>query len=157
MTTSLFGVGNSVNVNVSGTLVPQSFLAIAGQTLFTLTNFTYTIGTNSLLVWINGQKQQLPRDFVETSTTSFTLIEGVVAGDYVDVIGFPQITLSAVPPGSIILGGTYSLANYISDSVINIKNSPYFASNITFTKPSVAPAALALPLAINGNLPTFTS
>ena len=72
MSTSLFGTGNSINVNVNCTLIPQSFVATASQTLFTLTNFSYTVGTNSLLVWINGQKQQLPRDFTETSSSSLT-------------------------------------------------------------------------------------
>ena len=32
-------------------------------------------------------------------------------------------------------------------------NSPYFSSNITFTKPSLWPDALAFPEAENGNLP----
>jgi len=36
-------------------------------------------------------------------------------------------------------------------------NSPYFASKINFTNPSLAPAALALPEAENGNLPTLIS
>ena len=96
MTASLFGTSGAVNVNVKGTLIPQSFTATDSQTLFTLTAFTYTPGTNSLLVFINGQRQILTRDFTETSTTSFTLLEGCVAGDYVDVIGFPQVDLSSV-------------------------------------------------------------
>lgn len=95
MTTSLFGVGASFNVNVNGSLIPQSFVASAGQVLFTITNFSYAVGTNSLLVWINGQKQAPPRDFTETSTISFTLLEGCIAGDFVDIIGFPQVTLTA--------------------------------------------------------------
>jgi hypothetical protein len=99
--TSLFGTSQSVNVNVNGTLVPQSFIGTSGQTLFTLTAFTYTPGTNSLLVFINGQRQVVGRDFSETSSSSFTLAEGVVAGDYIDVIGFPKIDLTAVSQGSI--------------------------------------------------------
>ncbi len=82
-------------MNVNGTLVPQSFVGTAGQTVFNITNFTYTPGTNSLLVFINGQRQTL-RDFAETSTTSFTLTEGVAVGDFVDIIGFPQTTLTAI-------------------------------------------------------------
>jgi hypothetical protein len=105
MAASLFGAGTTPQVNVNGTLVPQQFTATAGQTVFTLTSFTYTPGTNSLLVFINGQRQILTRDFLETSSTSFTLVEAVTAGDYVDVIGFPQITLTAVPQGSIDWSG----------------------------------------------------
>jgi hypothetical protein len=100
--TSLFGVGGTVNVNVSGTLIPQSFTATAGQTLFTLSGFTYTPSTSSLLVFINGQRQVIGRDFTETSSSSFTLVEGCVVGDYVDVIGFPQTDLTAVTAGSVI-------------------------------------------------------
>ena len=36
-------------------------------------------------------------------------------------------------------------------------HSPYFASNITFTNPSVAPEAFAFPDAEKGNLPTLIS
>jgi len=36
-------------------------------------------------------------------------------------------------------------------------HSPYFASKITFTKPSGVPAAVAFPEAEKGNLPTFIS
>lgn len=121
MTASLFGVGTAVNVNVAGTLIPQSFVATAGQTLFTLSGWTYTQATNSLLVFINGQRQIISRDFTETSSSSFTLLEGCIVGDFVDIIGFPQISLSAVVPGSISLGSNYSLANYLSDSIINVK------------------------------------
>lgn len=95
MSASLFGTGGTINVNVQGSLVPQSFIGIAGQTVFNITNFTYSVGTNSLLVFINGQRQILTRDFVETSTTQFTLVEGVQAGDFVDIIGFPQVVLTA--------------------------------------------------------------
>lgn len=101
MTASIFGQGSTVNVNVNGTLIPQSFTATDGQTLFNLVGWTYTPGTNSLLVFINGQRQIITRDFNETSSSSFTLIEGCVAGDYVDIIGFPQIDLTAVNYGAI--------------------------------------------------------
>lgn len=100
MSTSLFGLGSTVNVNVNGSLIPQSFVGTAAQTVFNITSFQYTPGTNSLLVFINGQRQILGRDFTETSATSFTLLEGVFAGDFVDIIGFPQTTLSATTAGS---------------------------------------------------------
>lgn len=101
MPASLFGPGAIPVVNVQGSLIPQSFVATAGQTVFTLSAFTYTLGTNSLLVFINGQRQILTRDFTETSTSSFTLVEGCIVGDFVDVIGFPQLILTAVPVNSI--------------------------------------------------------
>lgn len=127
MATSLFGKGSTVTVNVNGTLVPQSFTATAGQTVFNITAFTYVVNTNSLLVFINGQKQQSGRDFSETSTSSFTLLEGCVEGDNVDIIGFPQVDLTAVNAGSVILGGTYSLKDYLTDSPLNVKAFPFNA------------------------------
>ena len=45
----------------------------------------------------------------------------------------------------------------IADHMCVPSHSPYFASKITLTKPSVWPAAEALPEALNGNLPTLIS
>jgi Pectate lyase superfamily protein len=138
MSASLFGQGSPVNVNVNGTLVPQSFIATVGQTVFNITGWSYTPGTNSLLVFINGQRQVVGRDFVETSSTSFTLLEGCVVGDFVDVIGFPQIDLTAVSPGTIFLGNNYSLANYVADDRVNVKGYPYLAKGDGVTDDTAA-------------------
>lgn len=114
MSASLFGIGGTAPINVTGTIVPQSFTATASQTIFNLTAFTYTPGTNSLLVWINGQKQQLTRDFVETSSTAFTLLEGCVAGDYVDVLGIPAVALNSLGNG---LSGT---ATFVAATTVSV-------------------------------------
>lgn len=127
MSASLFGVGQSVNVNVNGTLVQQSFIGTSGQTVFNLTGFTYTPNTNSLIVYINGQKQQVGRDFSETSSSSFTLVEGVIAGDYVDVIGFPELTLTSTVPAGVIFGSGYTLQNYVSNRILSVKDYPFLA------------------------------
>lgn len=92
--TSLFGGGTNLTANASGTLLPQSFIPVDGQTLFNITAFSYTQGTNSLIVFINGQKQRVGIDFIETSTTSFTLTSPVTALDSVEVIGFPLATIT---------------------------------------------------------------
>lgn len=102
MTASLFGVGGTVNVNVNGTLVPQSYVATPGQTSFLISNFIYTINTNSLLVWINGVKQISGTDFTEVDSIHFTLVEACIGGERVEIIGFPEINLTAVPVGSIV-------------------------------------------------------
>lgn len=92
MAASLFGTGGVTNANVQGSLVPQVFTATAGQTLFTLTAFTYSVGTGSLLVFINGSLQS-SKDYAETSTGSFTLVEACLGGESVLALGFPETTL----------------------------------------------------------------
>jgi hypothetical protein len=61
----------------------QYFVAIDGQTVFNLTLFTYSPGSKALHVHINGVKQRRGIDFIETSTTSFTLDEALEVGDTV--------------------------------------------------------------------------
>lgn len=128
MPTSLFGVGEVINAYTAGTIVPQSFFGTAGQTLFVLTNFQYSPNTASIQVYINGSLQTSGRDYTETSSISFTLVEGVKLGDFVDVIGLPRTTTDSTTPGAILVGGTYSLAQYLNDSVINVKAYPYLAT-----------------------------
>jgi hypothetical protein len=93
--TSLFGNTSQILANASGTVLQQRLASTAGQTVFNLTAFNYVPGTSSLIVFINGQKQTLGIDFVETSTSSFTFTSALTAVDVVDVIGFPDLTLTA--------------------------------------------------------------
>jgi hypothetical protein len=155
MATSLFGVGDVLNASQGGTVVPQSFVGTAGQTLYNLTNFTYTPGTNSLTVYINGNLQMVGRDYTETSSTSFTLNEGVIAGDFVDVFGVPITTLTAVTPGVVSLGGGYSLQNYINDSIVNVKNFPFLAKLDGITDDTAAIQAMLTFLSVAGGIGYF--
>lgn len=152
MSSSLFGVDNIINANVKGTLVPQSFIGTAGQTVFPITNFTYVVGTNSLQVYVNGSLQTSGRDYTETSNNSFTLSQGVFAGDFVDIIGFPEIDLTAVPPGTIILGGTYTLSNYLSDLYVNVKSAPWYCKGNGVTDDTAAWNAVAEFARINNKV-----
>lgn len=124
MTASLFGFGNEISV--SGGLVPQSFVATAAQTLFTLNAFQYAVGTNSLLVFINGVLQKSGRDFTETSNSSFTLLQAAAVGDLVDVIGFPGLSLISASIGQqynvIGISGTAVPAN-------NLRGTAVFAAS----------------------------
>ena len=62
----------------------QVFTATAGQTVFILTEFPYLIGVNQLMVYVTGIKQIIGVNYTETSTNSFTLTSGVVAGTKVE-------------------------------------------------------------------------
>lgn len=127
MATSLFGVGSSILVNVAGTVTKQNFTASAGQTVFNLTSFAFVPNTGSLLVFINGSFQTIGTDFTESSTgTAFTLLEAVEADDVVIAVGFPEIDLTAVNASSIFLDGTYTLADFISDSGVIVTAPPYY-------------------------------
>lgn len=151
MSASLFGLGQTLAVNVNGTVVTEHFVGLGGQTLFTLANFVYAQNTNSIIVFINGQKQTSGKDYTETSTSTFTLVEGVVAGDTVDVIGFPEMDLQAVTAGAVNIGAGYSLQNYINDDAINVKAYPYLADGTGVTD-STANINAALAVGALGNL-----
>lgn len=76
-------------VNAESNIQRERFdVSILGQTLFTLTLFEYTPNTNTLFVFINGVIQTNGLDYVETSTTSFTLNVGINIGDTVLAVAF---------------------------------------------------------------------
>lgn len=176
MTASIWNPGGPSNViSVNGTLIPESFVATVGQTTFNITQFTYAPNTNSLLVFINGQKQQLGRDYAEVSSSSFVLLEGCLAGDNVDIIGFPQLvsldaaTLranlanSSVGLGSKMIAWMRRFANSVSRtvedkdaesvSVLDFGADPtgVSLSNTAFTNAKACCRTLLLPNQANGS------
>lgn len=72
-------------VSTTGKFVQQVFTATAGQTSFSITNFTYTVGTGMLQIFINGQKQEAT-DFNETSPNTFSLVEACDGGESVTAV-----------------------------------------------------------------------
>lgn len=87
MTASIWNpAGSSTNVaNADNNYKHQVFIVdaiIAASGIFTLTSFAYQIGTESLLVLVNGVDQVLTTDYTETSNTVVT-IPGVKLGDEV--------------------------------------------------------------------------
>jgi len=59
-----------------GSINSELFTATAGQTVFTLTEFTYTTGSEELLVFSGGLLMRLTEDYVETSSTVITFNTG---------------------------------------------------------------------------------
>lgn len=80
-----------VEVNPADSIKVQRFVATAGQSVFTLTEFTYALGANALHVFKNGLALARVTDFEETSTSSFTLELPANANDIIYVVGFTQI------------------------------------------------------------------
>jgi hypothetical protein len=68
--------------------VREFFTATQGQTLFTLLGTTYTLGANTLAVYLNGTRQRigLPHAYTETSSSSFTFTEGLNEYDLVEAV-----------------------------------------------------------------------
>ncbi len=87
---NIWAPGTAVNANSS--VQTQAFIATAGQTLFTLTEFSYERETGSLYVYVSGLFQRIGSDFTETSQTSFTLTAGVEEGTIVAAVAFTEVT-----------------------------------------------------------------
>lgn len=109
--TNAWGASGVQTVNASGSLVPQAFVATAGQTLFPITAFQYVQGSNSLLVFVNGQLQTVNLDYTETSTSSFTLANACSVNDNVVCIGFPLASI--IQPSGAFATQTGQTASFI--------------------------------------------
>jgi hypothetical protein len=78
----LWSVDNLNGLPSSGTQSYQT--ATQGQTVFT--GLTYTIGNNSLKVFVNGNKQVITLNYTETSSSSITFGTGLNVGDIVEFL-----------------------------------------------------------------------
>ena len=74
---SIFGNG------AGGTLFSDTVTATQGQTLFNLPT-GYVQGGDNLSVYVNGSRQIFNVNYTETSTSSFTFVNGLNAGDLVN-------------------------------------------------------------------------
>lgn len=75
-----------VNVDAESSNLSEVFTATAYQTVFTLTQFTYVLATSSLAVYRNGQRLIRGTDWTETTTSSFTLLAPVAAGETIEAV-----------------------------------------------------------------------
>ena len=75
----------------------QEFTATAAQTLFTLTLFTYPVGSNAIVVFMNGLRLQRSVDYIETSASSFTLTSPAAEGDLLVAFGSIAESSAASP------------------------------------------------------------
>jgi hypothetical protein len=77
---------NDVNNFVYQGIQRGTVIATAGQTIFT-TPFSYTVGANTLDVYVDGVRQIINSSYTETTTTSITFSEGIHVGGKVEFIG----------------------------------------------------------------------
>lgn len=66
----------------------QTITATEGQTVFNL-SFSYIPATATLRVFVNGNKQVLALNYLETSITQVTFLAGLNVGDVVEFVS-PQ-------------------------------------------------------------------
>lgn len=76
----------------------QSFTATAGQTVFVLTDFTYSPNTGNLAVYRNGIRQFSPTNYVETNSSTITFGAGVSLNDKIQVVSNEFLATIALPP-----------------------------------------------------------
>jgi hypothetical protein len=77
---------NDVNNFVYQGRTRGTVTATAGQTVFTVP-FTYSVGANTLDVYIDGVRQILNSSYTETNATTVTFSEGIHVGGKVEFIG----------------------------------------------------------------------
>lgn len=127
--------GNTTQVstaNADNTKLEQRFAPTEGQSLFVLTNFSYAVGTHSLEVFINGVRQSMGVDFVETSTTSFTVTGGVEATDVVDatgIVGTSGATLASASAAAANVSAAAAAASLASISALALPALPLTRAN----------------------------
>ena len=111
---------NFLNYNVQ----EETQTATQGQTVFTLATISYTPGTNTLSVYVNGSKQIPDINYVETDSTTVTFLTGLNVGDVVDfttavslssgVTSADLVTYNEGQAGAITRSVTSRLQDYIS-------------------------------------------
>lgn len=128
--------------------------ATQGQTVFTLATVTYTVGTNSLGVYVNGSKQIPVINYVETNATIVTFVSGLNVGDVVDFTTAVSLSVGVTdaslviytPAGSGAINTTVQAKLRESISVLDFGADKTGATNSTtaFTNAATAAAPQAV-------------
>lgn len=78
----------------------QTITATQAQTIFTLTTVSYTPAGNTLSVFVNGSKQIRTTNYVETSSTVVTFVDGLNVGDLVQFTTVVSTNVNATNAGT---------------------------------------------------------
>ena len=105
--------------------VEERLTATANQTLFTLTDFVYVVGTGALEVHKNGLLLTKNVDWVEQTDTTFSLLIPATAGDQIIATGHVAITGDVdVRDTDIFLANNQALRDYAgTEETIYIKGN----------------------------------
>jgi hypothetical protein len=94
---------NSNFINFTGEEETQT--ATQGQTVFILTTLEYIPATNNLLVFVNGSKQIIGDNYIETSSTVVTFIDKLNVGDVVDFCTATPINTTTIAASAVSFTG----------------------------------------------------
>lgn len=102
---------------VGAAYIDEIQVATDGQTVFTLTGFTYTPGARNLSVYINGVRQYAGQSYTETNTTTVTFSSGLNAGDEVLFVTADTVTNTVSSAASVQYqpAGTGAVATNVQD------------------------------------------
>ena len=107
-----------IEVKADTKMVTQPLTALTNQTLFTITDFAYTVGTGALQVYRNGEYLTPNVDFVEQTDTTFTVVVPSTAGDEIVAVGNTGISGTVdVRDTDIYLANYQALRDYAGAEV----------------------------------------
>lgn len=126
---NIFGVAS---IPIPSSIVRQSFVATAGQTLFNLSG-QYQPGLNLLEVYVNGALQLVTTDYTETNSTSFTFVTGLNAGDAVTAISY-TVYAGTVTVASLVGYGANNVQTALDGTVNFTQSGTGAVSRLTSSK-----------------------
>lgn len=103
--------------------VPESVIALEGQTVINITSFAYVLDTGALLVFKNGHHQRSGIDYGEGTSTSYTFVTPLTVGDVITSIGYTGIVGNVdVRDTDIFIPNHTALAAYIgTETTVYVK------------------------------------
>lgn len=142
MTASIWAPGstNVPSVDPASQLLSQSFVATEGQTDFVITQFTYSINSGALTIYVNRAK--LDHQYVtELNTTTFR-IPACEVGDDVEVVGNVAINDPSLYADAAAASAAEALG-YKNQTEVYKNEAAVSASNAQASEASAAANALA--------------
>lgn len=120
-----------------GTVAPivEVFTATDSQTVFTLTSGTYNTDKDAI-VFVGGAIQTSPENFAKTSSSVFTMSEGVAEGTTVVFFGFriveyPENNIVAVSTGkTLALTDATTIQKVTAEATITVPPNTDVAFNV---------------------------
>jgi hypothetical protein len=131
----------------------ETATATQGQTVFTLTSIQYQPATNNLAVYVNGSKQILTLNYIETSSTVVTFVDGLNVGDVVQFTTASAVATNVVDASNVSYneGDTGAVDQNVQDRLrvyVSVKDFGAVGDGVTDD-------AVAIQDAINSDKPIY--